>query len=82
VLVVETGGQRLDPDQVGRLAQPFQRLGAERTSAVPGTGLGLSIVAAVAATHHGRLDLTARPEGGLRVAIALPLAAAPIGVPA
>jgi len=82
VLVVETGGRRLDPDQVGRLAQPFQRLGAERTSAVPGSGLGLSIVAAVATAHHGRLDLTARPEGGLRVTIALPLAAAPIGVPA
>ena len=43
-----------------------------------GSGLGLSIVAAVAAAHGGRLDLLARPEGGLRVSIALPAARVPV----
>ncbi|WP_433435844.1 HAMP domain-containing sensor histidine kinase [Nonomuraea sp. CA-141351] len=81
-LVVETGGRILDQEQVDRLARPFQRLGADRTHSGSGSGLGLSIVAAIAAAHGGTLDLRARPEGGLRAAISLPLAAVPAGVPA
>jgi len=75
-LVVETGGDVLDQEQVSQLAQPFRRLGADRTGSDHGSGLGLSIVEAIAAAHGGTLDLRARPEGGLRVSIALPLAAA------
>jgi len=74
-LVVETGGDVLDHQQVAQLAQPFRRLGAERTGSDSGAGLGLSIVAAIAEAHGGTLDLQARAEGGLRVGIALPLAA-------
>lgn len=83
-LVVETGGDVLDPQQVGQLAQPFRRLRADRTGSDDGAGLGLSIVAAIASAHRGTLDLQARPGGGLRVAITLPLAteAVPAGVPA
>jgi signal transduction histidine kinase len=75
-LVVETGGDVLDADQVAQLAQPFRRLGADRTGSDHGSGLGLSIVEAIATAHGGTLGLRARPEGGLRVAIALPLAPA------
>ncbi|WP_030917640.1 HAMP domain-containing sensor histidine kinase [Streptosporangium amethystogenes] len=75
LLVVETGGRVLDQAQVALLAQPFHRLGADRTGSDTGSGLGLSIVAAIAAAHGGSLDLRARPEGGLRVAVSLPLAA-------
>ncbi|MEV6969866.1 HAMP domain-containing sensor histidine kinase [Hamadaea sp. NPDC051192] len=70
-LVVETGGEVLDQRQVDRLARPFERLGAARTGS---SGLGLSIVAAVAAAHGGRLTLQARPTGGLRAAVTLPVA--------
>ncbi len=78
-LVVESGGQVLDQAQVDGLTQPFRRLGADRTGSDRGAGLGLSIVAAIAEAHGGTLRLTARPEGGLRVAIGLPLAkAAPV----
>jgi signal transduction histidine kinase len=75
LLAVETGGEVLDQRQVDQLAQPFQRLGADRTGSHGGAGLGLSIVAAIAEAHAGTLDLRARPGGGLRVAIGLPLAA-------
>ena len=71
-LVVETDGEVLDQRQVASLAQPFQRLGADRTGSSEGAGLGLSIVAAIASAHGGGLDLCARPSGGLRVSIALP----------
>ncbi|MBT2481117.1 HAMP domain-containing sensor histidine kinase [Streptomyces sp. ISL-94] len=71
-LAVETGGPVLDPGQVAELAQPFRRLGADRTGRGRGSGLGLSIVAAVAEAHGGTLELRARPEGGLRVTVTLP----------
>jgi len=71
-LVVETGGPVLDQRDVDRLARPFERLGADRTGSETGSGLGLSIVAAIAAAHSGRLDLLARPDGGLRVTVTVP----------
>jgi signal transduction histidine kinase len=74
-VVVETGGDVLDQAQVSALAQPFRRLGADRTGSDRGSGLGLSIVEAIAVAHGGTLDLRARPGGGLAVSIALPLAA-------
>ncbi|GIE35841.1 sensor protein CutS [Actinoplanes italicus] len=73
-LIVETGGRVFDQAEVDRLTQPFERLGDER---VGSSGLGLSIVSAVVTAHCGRLRLTARPDGGLRVAIALPAPSAP-----
>ncbi|MDN3352835.1 HAMP domain-containing sensor histidine kinase [Actinomadura sp. DC4] len=75
-LVVESGGSPLDPRKVASLAQPFRRLGADRTGSSEGAGLGLSIVAAIASAHGGTLDLRARPQGGLRAEVALPGAAA------
>jgi signal transduction histidine kinase len=75
-LVVENGGQVLDQRQVTELAQPFRRLGADRTGSDKGSGLGLSIVAAIAEAHGGTLDLQARDGGGLRVCVELPSAAA------
>jgi signal transduction histidine kinase len=75
-LVVENGGPVLDQRQVDELAQPFRRLGADRTGSDQGSGLGLSIVAAIAEAHGGTLDLQARDRGGLRVRVELPAAAA------
>jgi signal transduction histidine kinase len=73
-LVVENGGPILDPDEVKDLTQPFRRIGAERTGQDKGAGLGLAIVASIAEVHDGTLDLKAVSDGGLRVAIRLPLA--------
>jgi signal transduction histidine kinase len=73
-LVVENAGERLDPDVVTELSRPFRRAGAERTGSDRGAGLGLAIVASIAEVHGGTLALAARDEGGLRVAIGLPLA--------
>jgi signal transduction histidine kinase len=71
-LIVENSGPVLDPAEVGQLGRPFRRAGAERIGSDGGVGLGLSIVAAIAAAHHGTVEIEARPEGGLRVAVTLP----------
>ncbi|HUC59709.1 MAG TPA: ATP-binding protein, partial [Streptosporangiaceae bacterium] len=81
-LVVENGGQVLSQEQAGELAQPFRRFGADRTGSDKGSGLGLSIVAAIVSAHDGRLDLRARPGGGLTVRIELPVATTQAPVPA
>jgi signal transduction histidine kinase len=80
-LLVENGGPVLDPGKVATLAQPFRRLGADRTGSATGTGLGLSIADAIAAAHGGTLRLHARQEGGLQAVIDLP-AAGSTGPPA
>jgi signal transduction histidine kinase len=83
-LVIKNGGPVLDPDQVKQLAQPFRRIGAERTGSDNGAGLGLAIVSSIIEVHGGTLDLDALTDGGLRVAITLPLAVrtAAAGAPA
>jgi hypothetical protein len=73
-VIVDSSGRVLDQGAVAQLAQPFRRLGHDRTGSQNGHGLGLSIVAAVAAAHGGTLDLRARRQGGLRVQITLPAA--------
>jgi signal transduction histidine kinase len=79
-LLVENGGPLLDPGKVTALAQPFRRLGTDRTGSATGTGLGLSIADAIATAHGGTLRLHARPAGGLQAVI--DLAAASTGPPA
>lgn len=76
-LTVESDGRAIEPDDAGRLAEPFRRLGADRTRSEDGVGLGLAIVAAIATAHHGTLDLRARPQGGLTAIVELPRAEVP-----
>jgi len=76
-LSVENSGPVLDPAEVGQLGRPFRRAGAERTGSDGGVGLGLSIVTAIAAAHHGTVEIAPRHEGGLRVAVTLPQSVGP-----
>jgi signal transduction histidine kinase len=73
---VSNTGPVIPPAEVGRLFQPFQRLGAERTRPAGGHGLGLAIVDAIAGAHGAALTAYARPEGGLDVEVHFPAAEA------
>lgn len=72
VLTVENSGERLSPQVVPTLTEPFQRGGERVRSDHAGVGLGLAIVERITEVHDGSLTLTARPEGGLRIAVRLP----------
>jgi signal transduction histidine kinase len=71
-LTVTNTGQPVQPDQVNRLLEPFQRAAPDRPAGPDGFGLGLSIVADIAEAHGARLEVHPRPEGGLTVAASFP----------
>jgi signal transduction histidine kinase len=72
VLTVANSGPEVPPVQVGRLFEPFQRLGEDRVGSEGGSGLGLSIVKAVAAAHDAWVHARALPGGGLEVRVHFP----------
>jgi two-component system, OmpR family, sensor histidine kinase VanS len=72
VLTVENTGEKLTPQLVSTLAEPFQR-GAKRIRTDhAGVGLGLAIVKSITQAHDGTLTLAPRAAGGLRVTVQLP----------
>ena len=74
VLTVENTGEKLTPQLVATLAEPFLR-GTERIrTGHAGDGLGLAIVKSITQAHDGTLTLTPRAAGGLRVTVQLPAA--------
>jgi two-component system, OmpR family, sensor histidine kinase VanS len=81
VLTVENTGEKLAPQVVATLVEPFLR-GTKRIRtdhAGVGVGLGLAIVKSITQAHDGTLTLTPRAAGGLRVTVQLPGAATHTG---
>ncbi|WP_423833145.1 sensor histidine kinase [Streptomyces manipurensis] len=73
VLRVENTGPAVPAGLVPTLTEPFQRATERvRTDEHVGAGLGLAIVHSVVRAHGGTLGLVSRPDGGLRVTVALP----------
>jgi two-component system sensor histidine kinase VanS len=71
VLTVENTGEKLTPELVSTLVEPFLR-GTERIRTDHGgIGLGLAIVESITQAHDGNLALTPRAAGGLRVTVQL-----------
>jgi two-component system sensor histidine kinase VanS len=71
-LTVENTGEKLTPQSVATLAEPFLR-GTERIRTDhAGVGLGLAIVKSITQAHDGTLTLTPRAAGGLRATVQLP----------
>ena len=81
VLTVENTGEKLTPQFVSTLAEPFHRGTKRIRTDHAGVGLGLAIVKSITQAHDGTLTLTPRAAGGLRVTVQLP-AAPPTGLAA
>ena len=73
-LTVENTGQKLTPQLVAALAEPFRRGTGRIRTEHAGVGLGLAIVKSIAQAHDGTLTLTPRAAGGLCVTVQLPAA--------
>src|SRR5437764_1419520 len=73
-LTIENTGEKLTPQVVSTLVEPFRR-GTERIRTDhAGVGLGLAIVKSITQAHDGTLTLTPRAAGGLCVTVQLPAA--------
>jgi two-component system sensor histidine kinase VanS len=74
VLTVENTGEKVTPQLVATLGEPFLR-GTERIRTDhAGVGLGLAIAKSITQAHDGTLTLTPRAAGGLCVTVQLPSA--------
>jgi two-component system sensor histidine kinase VanS len=74
MLIVENTGEKLTPQLVSTLVEPFLR-GTERIRTEhAGVGLGLAIVKSIAQAHDGIVAFTPRAAGGLGVTVQLPAA--------
>lgn len=72
-IVVQDTGIGMTPEQLERLFQPFDRLGAERTR-VQGTGLGLVICKALVEEMGGSLEMRSEVRVGTTATVTLPAA--------
>ena len=73
VFAVTDTGRGLTPTQQAHLFEPFNRLGAERTT-IEGTGIGLVIVRRLVELMNGRVEVSSTPEVGSTFRVWLPLA--------
>jgi signal transduction histidine kinase len=73
ILAVADEGPGIDPADIPRLLEPFQRLERSRSRETGGAGLGLAIAQDFAKRHGGSLRLTNRADGGLLAELQLPL---------
>jgi len=78
-LTVENTGEKLTPQLVATLVEPFQRGTKRVRTDHAGVGLGLAIVKSITQAHDGTLTLTPRAAGGLCVTVQLPAAAPQTG---
>ncbi|MCK9932117.1 HAMP domain-containing histidine kinase [Frankia sp. Mgl5] len=72
VLAVEDGGPGMPPEVARHVFDRFYRAAGSRARGRSGSGLGLSIVAATAAAHGGRAEVSSTPEGGTTFRVYLP----------
>jgi two-component system sensor histidine kinase VanS len=73
-LTVENTGEKLTPQLVATLREPFLRGPGRIRTEHAGVGLGLAIVNSITQAHDGTLTLTPRTTGGLCVTVTLPRA--------
>jgi two-component system sensor histidine kinase VanS len=74
MLIVENTGEKLTPQLVSTLVEPFLRGNERIRTEHAGVGLGLAIVKSIAQAHDGIVAFTPRAAGGLGVTVQLPAA--------
>ncbi|ODU10551.1 MAG: hypothetical protein ABS84_04140 [Rubrivivax sp. SCN 71-131] len=75
-LQVSDTGRGMDAQQLARLFEPFDRLGAER-SGIPGSGIGLTITKRLVEMMDGSIEVSSTPGVGSVFDLCLPAAINP-----
>lgn len=72
-LRVADEGQGINPEQLGRLFEPFARGGTRPTGGERSSGLGLAIVQRIVEGHGGTIQVSSRPGEGSTFLVSLPV---------
>jgi two-component system cell cycle sensor histidine kinase PleC len=70
---VEDTGIGIAPDDLARLAQPFEQVENQHAKTTQGTGLGLALTKSLVEMHGGSLELRSAPGKGTTVSFSLPV---------
>ena len=74
-VAVSDRGRGIDPEDVGRVFEPFYRGQYAVNQQIQGNGLGLSLVQRIAEAHGGRVTVASEPGQGATFTLQLPVAA-------
>jgi signal transduction histidine kinase len=75
-IYIDDDGPGISASDMERVFAPFIRLERSRSRETGGTGLGMTIARNAIRSMGGDVELTNRPDGGLRVTVMLPVARA------
>ncbi|MBO9561008.1 MAG: PAS-domain containing protein [Caulobacter sp.] len=72
VSVTDTG-IGIAPEDLARLAKPFEQVESQHSKTTQGTGLGLALTKSLVEMHDGALEMTSTPGEGTTVSFVLPV---------
>lgn len=72
LVTIEDDGPGIPQELLEDAFKPFHRLDTSRSAETGGTGLGLTVARSIVRAHGGNIELSNRPQGGLRVQVVLP----------
>ena len=70
---VQDTGIGIPPDDLARLARPFEQIESQHAKTTQGTGLGLALTKSLVEMHGGLLDLRSAPGQGTSATFSLPV---------
>ncbi len=73
---VQDPGIGIPPEDLARLARPFEQIEGQHTKTQQGTGLGLALTKSLVEMHGGLLDLRSAPGQGTSASFTLPVSQA------
>lgn len=79
LVLIEDDGPGIPDDLIPQVFEPFFRTNPGRTQTTKGVGLGLAIAKEIIERFGGSIEISNRPEGGLRQVVRLRLATPPAG---
>lgn len=71
---IEDSGPGIPEDLIGQVFEPFFRASPGRNQTIKGAGLGLAIAREIIERFGGTVEISNRPEGGLRQTVTMRLA--------
>ena len=70
---VRDTGIGISPEDLERLARPFEQIENQHSKTQQGTGLGLALTKSLVELHHGALEMASQPGVGTTVSVTLPV---------